>query len=131
MDIDFDLEVRAGYLCLVCAGIVTAESFIGLIAKGLSAAQEHGVTAILIDCRKLDATALTTFDRFILGERGAELQRKSPTTCYVAAVAPPPIADSRKLGETVAVNRGFLGRVFFDMDEALAEIGERLDRKRC
>ena len=130
MGIEFDLEVRPGYLSLVCAGELTQESFAEVYEKALAAAQAHGVKAVLLDGRAVTARPQSILERFNMGHGAAELQRKYSLRCFVAIVAHPPVADPQKFGETVATNRGILGGVYFDIDEALAAIAERLDTKR-
>ena len=130
MGIEFELEIRPGYVCLVCTGELTQKSFAEVYEEGLAAAQAHRVEAALLDGRGVTAGPQSTFERFNMGITAVELQRKYSLRCFVAVVAHPPVADPKKFGETVAANRGILGGVYFDIDEALAAIAERLSTKR-
>ena len=49
------------------------------------------------------------------------------TFIYIAVVGDEPMIDSRRFGETVAVNRGAFGKVFTDFSEAKAWLKDRND----
>lgn len=69
-------------------------------------------------------------ERFKLGDAFSTIQRKyNPPICF-AVVGDEPIIDPERFGETVAVNRGVLGKVFTDIDEAVAWVEERVEKKQ-
>jgi hypothetical protein len=94
------------------------------VAFGRAVLQEHarlGTTGILIDARKVQGE-LAPLDRYQLGVEAAALQHEfQPSDAMpprIAIVATPPLFDSRRLLETVALNRGAILHSFQSLDEA-------------
>ena len=126
MAIDFKMEKKGDYLLVTCRGPFMGKGLMDVHQQALDYAVTEGLRAILVDATGLHGRSPTTMDRFGFGEAIAELQRRSRTAIWIAFVGKEPIVDPDRFGETVAVNRGGLARVFEDTDEAAAWIRERL-----
>ena len=72
-----------------------------------------GASRVLLDARGVGGDVSTT-DRFDLGVASARIPAK------VALIARPSMIDPERFGETVASNRGAVGRVFASEAEAVA-----------
>jgi hypothetical protein len=118
MPIKLTMQENPQYLFVICSGKFEPDAFIDACKEALSFASEKKITAILMDGRKLTGELFTTMERFKVGEAFANLQRSLPYAPRVAVVGNEPLVDPNRFGETVAVNRGALGRVFTDIDEA-------------
>jgi hypothetical protein len=127
MGIQFELDVKSNYICLSCTGKFTTDSFLKVIKDGLQLAEENEVVAMVVDVRGLEGKAPSTMQRFDIGAAVPGMQRKRETLIHIAVVGDEPMIDSRRFGETVAVNRGALGKVFTDFDEAKAWLNDRVD----
>jgi len=126
MTIDFKMEKKDGYLLVTCQGPYAGEGLRDVHQQALDFAIAEGLGAILVDTTGLHGHSPTRMDRFGFGEAIAEMQRRSRSSVWIAFVGKAPIVDPGRFGETVAVNRGGLAKVFEDTDEAVAWIRERL-----
>lgn len=87
------------------------------LCEALAWARGAGVTRFLADARRLPGIeSLSTFERFELGERGADAAGPGMS---VAFVAPAHLLDPGRLGVMVANNRGVRTNAFTDELEAL------------
>jgi len=80
----------------------------------LDAAATASCTYILCDESALDSS-LSTFDIF---ESAKSMAENAPRGLKLAIVWHPQQLDNGQFWETVAVNRGFLARVFLDSEDA-------------
>ena len=126
MTIGFKMEKKDGYLLVTCQGPYAGEGLRDVHQQALDYAIAEGLGAILVDTTGLQGHSPTRMDRFSFGKAIAEMQRRTSTNVWIAFVGLEPIVDPDRFGETVAVNRGGLARVFEDTDEAAAWIRERL-----
>ncbi len=78
-----------------------------------------GRKAVLVDIRGLEGGPPTTMERYKQGVHVAEVQQESGKGILIAVVGNDPMIEPRKFGETVGRNRGAVGRVFTDIDEAV------------
>ena len=118
MPIKLTMQVEPHHVVVMCSGEFEPDAFIDACRQALSFASENKITAILIDGRRLTGELFTTMERFKVGEAFAYLQRGLPFVTRVAVVGNEPLVDPNRFGETVAVNRGALGKVFTDIEEA-------------
>lgn len=98
----------------------------------LAAAAQHGTPKILLDGRAVAGTP-ATIERYYYGEFVARsvLQYKKTGalgSCQLAYILKEPVKDTRRFGETVAVNRGAWVRVFEDLAEGMAWLGISAER---
>ena len=127
MEIKFKTEVRPDYICLSCSGKFTVDAFLNVIKKGLKIAEDNEVLAILVDIRGLKGKPPSTMQRFAIGTAIPNMQRERAYLIYIAVVGDEPMIDSKRFGETVAINRGAFGKVFTDFNEAKAWLKDRTD----
>ncbi len=126
MAIDFKMEKKGDYLLVTCQGSFMGKGLMDVHQQALDYAVTEGLRAILVDATGLHGYSPTTMDRFGLGEAIAGMQRSTRTAVWIAFVGKEPIVDPDRFGETVALNRGGLAKVFEDTDEAAAWIRECL-----
>lgn len=129
MDIYTEVETREGYLYLSCAGDFGAAALLQVFEKAFSQAEDKEVPAVLIDARGIEGPVPSPMERFDLAKRLPEMQRRESVCIQMVLVGNKPFVSHDKFGETVAVNRGALGKVFTDIDEAVTWI-EQLIRGR-
>jgi hypothetical protein len=82
---------------------------------------------VLLDARELRGSP-RTIHRFYLGKLAARevvryLRKGKSRNPQFAYVGEPPLVDPRRLGETVAVNRGVFVKVFDNCEDALKWLG--------
>jgi hypothetical protein len=102
------------------------QEFTEILARGLAAAAEHAIHAILIDARQMKLTAQTT-ELYHLPETVEELglTRRHRVALVISGDSEP--KDSFSFVETVFFNRGFQVRLFAETIAALEWLhpGER------
>jgi hypothetical protein len=90
----------------------------------LEAVARHKAKKILLDGRELQGEP-TSIQRFLYGEFVAQafvsyiMERPVPPTPQFAYVLQEPVLDSKRFGETVAVNRGMWVKIFDNLEDAL------------
>ena len=118
MGIDFQTEVKADHVRLVCQGTFSNQALFDVYQSALDIASSEGLNAVLIDIRTLDGETPTSAERFELGVTFAEIQSKHATRILTVVVGKYPLLDLNGFEETVAINRGGYGKVFSDIDAA-------------
>lgn len=119
---DIQTEIRPGYMYFRCGGVYSITDVRELYERALDTAASEGITAVLIDHRDLVGEPLTTLQRYELGVHVAKLQSDPARRIRLVIVGNEPFIDPQRFGETVARNRGAIGRVFTDFEEAVAWI---------
>ena len=118
------LEVQAGPRMLeaVMSGSYSLRDAKKTFLKLLEAVEKSGAGKVLVDGGKLKGRP-GTVERFLYGEFAANSVRnlvvrtgRNPRFAYLLRY---PVRDPSKLGETVAVNRGMLVKVFERADDAV------------
>lgn len=124
MGMKFEITSRSGYILVIAEGAYDFTEVRRLIGSAYTAAAEHGLPKILIDCRNMTGT-LSAAQRFELGEWVAGHYFQRPTTSHtpVAVVGNEPFIDPARLGENVAANRWVPVKAVTDMQEALKWLG--------
>jgi len=79
---------------------------------------DKGKKSVLIDLRAVKGTPPDIYERFILGVETVKIQRKNKTIVTIVIVGNEPMIDPERFGETVALNRGGIGKVFINIEEA-------------
>jgi hypothetical protein len=99
----------------------------------LEAVSLHKTKKVLFDGRKLTGRP-ETMERFYYGEFAAQsvanfAKRGVSLATQFAYVLKEPVLDPRRFGETIAVNRGMIVRVFDTLEDALKWLGISPSRK--
>ncbi len=128
MGIEVLTELKPEYARVACRGVLDVDEFWTVVERAFRFADSEGRKAVLVDIRNLTGKPFTTMDRYAGGKLVAELQRGCGSGIAFGLVGNEPMIDLRKFAETVATNRGALGRVFTDIDEAVDWFGEVADR---
>ncbi len=118
MSIEFQAELKSQYAQLSCHGDFEKQALLDLLDEALDYAAQNGVTAVLVAIRNVEGMP-STAERFEMGEAFAEIQLGKETIIAVAIVGREPLIDPERFGETVALNRCAVGKVFTDMIEAV------------
>jgi len=111
-----------GVLYATITGEYTLEAAKQSINEMLAAVEQHRVGKVLLDGREV-AGMMEAMERYRYGEYMARMLEdlagesdfSVPRFAYVLR---PPISDPGRFGETVAVNRGVLIRVFEQIEDA-------------
>ena len=118
MSIEYRAELKAQYAQLTCYGVYDKQALLDVLDQALDYAVQNGVTAVLVDICDVEG-APSTAERFEMGEAFAEIQLGKDTIIAIAIVGREPMIDPERFGETVALNRCAVGKVFTDMVEAV------------
>jgi len=123
MPFTFKLEKTPDYLLMIYQGTYKASLADQFTDQVLEVCLQHQPTKVLIDLRQVNG-GMKTMDRFVVATFaatkyiGARITGKIPG-CRYAIVGSPPLVDSNKFEETVAVNRGVAVKVTTEMKEAI------------
>jgi len=109
---------NSSYERLTCHGIYTKEAILTIIDDACIIAINKGRKAVLIDFRAVEGTPPDILERFILGVETVRTQRKHKYIVTLAIVGNEPMIDPKRFGEIVALNRGGIGKVFTNIEEA-------------
>jgi hypothetical protein len=123
MSVDVAIDPRPSYLYAEVSGTFDLAAAVDAFREVLDAAARHGLDRILVDVRPLGGD-MSTMERFGIAEAvAAEIARRSMFAVVMAIVGNPPMVDSTRFGEDVAVNRGAKIRAVTDVDEAFQWLG--------
>jgi hypothetical protein len=123
MSMSLEIHARADCLQASIAGAFSLAGAKDAFLKIAEAAAFHRMKKVLVDGRSLTGNP-ETLERFHYSQFAAELVQKfqdrglSPATRF-AYVLVEPVLDPERFGETVALNRGMLIRVFDNLDDAV------------
>jgi hypothetical protein len=123
MPFTFKIEPPPEYLSMVYEGTYKPSLADQFTDQVLEVCLKHQPTKLLIDLRQVQG-GMNTMDRFVVATFaatkyiGARITGKIPG-CRYAIVGNPPLVDSHKFEETVAVNRGIAVKVTTEMKEAI------------
>ena len=119
MSIEYRAELKSQYAQLTCHGHYDKQGLLDLLNEALEYAARNGVQAVLVDINDVVGEP-STAERFEIGEAFAEIQLGKETIVAIAVVGREPLIDPERFGETVALNRCAVGKVFTDMAEAVS-----------
>jgi hypothetical protein len=121
MSVKCEIIVEPAYVCLRCTGTCSSLSELTEVFwNAIKAIQEHPSSKVLIDANNVEGQ-LSTLDRYEGASFLSEHHISGPVRITAIAIAgQEPLIDPDRFGETVARNRGVNGRVFTDLDEAVA-----------
>ena len=121
------ISTESGFLQVNVMGDFSLEEAKTTFIEMLEAVAHNKVRKVLLDGRGLVGNP-QTIERFIYGEFAAQSVAQfsprgvSPATKF-AYVLGSPVLDPGRFGETVAVNRGMLVKVFENLPDALSWLG--------
>ena len=118
MAIKLAMEEKSNHLHVKCNGEFEAVAFLDACKEALAFACEKKIAAVLIDVRNLTGDVFTTMERYEFGKAFAEYQIRLPIVICAAVLGKEPLIDPDRFAETVALNRGALGKVFTNIEEA-------------
>ncbi len=124
MSIRIHISVESNHILVIAQGAYEQSDALDCYRKAFDAARKEKISKILIDGRKI--TGMPTMgDRFESGVLLSELTRGKVGTpvIKVAIVGSEPTVDPGLFGENVAHNRGVLGKVTTNLNEALEWLG--------
>lgn len=120
-----EIEIRPSYIRVSCTGTIEIDDFILALNRGLEAAARAGRKAVVMDALHVDGT-LSGAERFVLGDSIAYAQRAHGFVAMIVVVANEPPLEPARCAETVAINRGAVGRSFTDLSDAERWIEDNL-----
>ncbi|CAB1078664.1 hypothetical protein D1AOALGA4SA_6399 [Olavius algarvensis Delta 1 endosymbiont] len=126
MSIDVTTDIESKYVRVSCKGSFNNKELLSIYDKALDLAADKGRKAILVDVRDLEGALPATMDRFYHGVTTVTIQRAKKTRIFIAVLGREPLLDPERFGETVALNRGLLGKAFIDIDDAIAWIDKNV-----
>jgi len=120
MSIDYIIDdvSKSSYVRLTCRGTYTQESLLRTLDDACILTLNKGHRSVLIDVRAVKGTPPDIYERFIIGVETVRIQRKNKTIVTIVIVGNEPMIDPKRFGETVALNRGGIGKVFTNIGEA-------------
>ena len=122
MSVNFEFRMLGGYVEFECSGTYTLDSTLRLYEQVFEIAARERRGAVLVDVRQLTGTPPTLLERFQHAVHIAKLQSGQKTRIRMAMVGHEPTIHPQRFGEVIARSRGVVGRVFTDLDEAIAWI---------
>lgn len=114
---------KDAYIACNCAGRFNVDEFIGILAQAIEFSISKGKSSLLVNVADVESGPLDAFQRYSLGEKIAQTQLQQRETVRIAVVGGKPLIEERKFAETVALNRGAIGKGFHDLQEAIEWIG--------
>ena len=126
MSIDFTgVETSPAYVRLSCKGTYTVDAMVIVFYRAIDIATSKNRRAVLVDIRDVKGTPPDIFSRYQLGASTATIQQEKSVLVTIACVGNEPIIDPQRLAETIFLSRGGIGKVFTDVDEAVAWLENR------
>jgi hypothetical protein len=124
MSMIVSIKPARGYLQVEVSGAFDLVEAKRIFVRILESCTEHHLARALIDCSKMTVFG-AMMDRYEFGRFVAEQQREflasgRLTDSRVAFVGPDDAFDPGNLAETVALNRGAIGKITATVEEALA-----------
>ena len=121
MSISFIIsEEHPRFVRLSCHGRYTRDSVLSLFDQAIDIAISKSRNAVLVEVRAVTGAPADVFDRYQLGVGAARIQREKRPLITIALVGDQPMIHPSRIGETVFLNRGGIGKVFIEFDEAVA-----------
>lgn len=130
MSIEIQVELKSNYIHVGCTGTRSSNALLETYDSSFRIAESEECAAVLVDIRELTGPPPKIAERFEQGARVAELQQTRYRGIAFALVGNEPMIDPTGFGETVARNRGCIGRTFTDFDEAVSWIEKKARAKR-
>lgn len=121
MSISFIInEEHPRFVRLSCHGRYVRDSLLSLFDQAIDIAISKSRKAVLVEMWAVTGAPSDVFDRYQIGVGTARIQREKRPLITIALVGDQPMIHPSRIGETVFLNRGGVGKVFTDLDEAVA-----------
>jgi len=117
-------EKNPAFVRLSCRGSYTRDALLSVFDQAIDIAINKIRRAALVEVWDVTGTPPDIFDRYRLGIGAARIQKEKAVLVTIAVVGSEPMIDPRRLGETVFLNRGGIGKVFTNVDQAVAWLEE-------
>jgi hypothetical protein len=117
-------EDDPAFVRLCCSGLYTRDSLLSVFNQAIEIATSRSRRAVLIEIFEVRGAPADMFERYELGVGAARIQRERRPLVALAVVGSEPAIHPSRIGEIVFHNRGGVGRVFIDLEEALAWLNE-------
>ena len=118
MSIEYRTALNSDYAQLICHGTFSKQELLDVFDKAIEFAAQNGKEAVLVDIGNVEGEP-TTAERIDMGVQAAEIQLAKDTIVALAVIGNEPLIDPERLGETVALSRCAVLKVFTDMEEAI------------
>ena len=128
MSMKLEICLESGFLRVGAVGEFSLREAKRTFLEMLDAVARHKVRKVLFDGRGLVGEP-ETMERFYYGEFAAKAVAKSADhgklsrSTQFGYVLEEPVLDPQRFGETVAVNRGMIVKVFDNLQDALGWLG--------
>ena len=119
MAYDFRVEVKGDVLWVTATGTRSTETILAMSQDILAACVEKDLKKVLIDVLALEGR-LSVMNAYEIPTKHFPKMRDRSVITHCAIVDLKEFEDRYKFFENVAVNQGFMLRVFSDTDEAIA-----------
>lgn len=128
MSISFIInEEHPRFVRLSCHGRYTRDSLLSLFDQAIDIAISKSREAVLVEVWAVTGTPADVFDRYQIGVGAARIQREKRPLVTIALVGDQPMIHPSRIGEIVFLNRGGVGRVFTDVEDAIAWLKARAE----
>lgn len=117
---ELTLRIRAdeGLLYATYSGPFSLAEAESTFLQIIEAVEQHKIQKVVVDGRKITGEP-SAMERYWYGDFAAKLSRTIRHVPRFAYILLPPVLDSKRLGETVAVNRGMFVKAFDNLDDGL------------
>ena len=118
------LSIRAdeGLLYATYSGAFSLAEAKSTFVQIIEAVYRNKIQKVVVDGRKITGEP-SMMERFLYGEFAAKLCRTMRHVPQFAYILIPPVLDPKRLGETVAVNRGMFVKAFDNLHDGLKWLG--------
>lgn len=119
MNVDFETELHEGYVRVVFKGAYSVDAILSIVSAGIDFAIANDRSALLVDIREITGSIPSTNERYEMGSKTASIQHGKDKLVAIALLGNEPWVDRDRFGETVAVNRAAVARVFASEADAM------------
>ena len=129
MAIQCVITLERDWILVECSGSFVRDSWLKMYEDSFASAHENGRIAVLVDGRNVEGPGPSMLERFEVGVAIAEIQGRYAERIGLAVVgSEKAIFEPTKFGETVALNRGAIGGMFDDFEEAVAWLRDWVEK---
>ena len=122
MELTLSIRADEGLLYATYSGAFSLAEAESTFLQILEAVDRDKIQKVVVDGRKITGEP-STMERFWYGDFVATLSRTLRHVPHFADVLIPPVLDPKRLGETVAINRGMFVKAFDNLHDGLKWLG--------
>jgi len=115
---NYEVKIKPDHILVLCSEPFLSSDLMQSYRAGITAAVQNEFSKILIDVRNVTGEA-TIMERFDTSKYLVNQIQEQGFRGKVAVLGNEPLIDHSRFGETVAKNRGVLGKATTDFDDAL------------